>query len=418
MRYIGSFIIAFAVSGYFFPVAFTFLPPSITTKIILGGLGILIYISDRLNSRRLDVSGGFLTSTILAIIFSIICFFAVDYNGTSDYSYATYIFSFLLWIAGAYGVGSLIKLRHGEFNIPLLTSYLAGVSIFQCIIAIVIDKNESVKNFVDLIFYKESSFIEDVNRLYGIGAALDPAGVRFSTILILISFVLVTDEFVKRSRGMIIYYLLSFIITAVIGNMISRTTTTGLLFALFVLVVYSGILHLVIKRTNVKLYTTFIVVIGIGVVASTLLYNSDPYFHDLLRFGFEGFFNWVETGEWSTGSTDKLNAVMWVWPQTMEAWVIGTGLFEGWVYSTDIGYCRFILYCGLIGFSSFVVFFAYNAYYFYRHIREYKYLFILLFLLAFVIWIKVSTDIFFVFALFYWMDYEKENKENETLLAS
>lgn len=411
MKYISAFIIAIAVSGYIFPVSFTFLPPSISSKMILGVLGVLLYISDHLNSRKLDISGGFLTATVLAIVFSVISFFAVDYNGTSDYSYATYIFSFLAWIAGAYGVGSLIKLRHGKFNIPILTSYLAGISLFQCIIAIVIDKSESVKNFLELIFYKDSTYVEDVNRLYGIGASLDPAGVRFSIILLLISFVLVTDNYIKRSRGMIIYYLISFIITAVVGNMISRTTTSGLLFALFVLVVYSGILHLVIKRTNVKLYTTFIVVMGIGVAAFTFLYNSDPYFQELLRFGFEGFFNWVETGEWSTSSTDKLNAVMWVWPQTTQAWIIGTGLFGGWVYSTDIGYCRFILYCGLIGFGSFVAFFAYNAYYFYKQIREYKYLFILLFLLALVIWIKVATDIFFIFALFYWMDYYQETED-------
>lgn len=48
--------------------------------------------------------------------------------------------------------------------------------------------------------------------------------------------------------------------------------------------------------------------------------------------------------------------MMWVWPEDVKSWIIGTGLFANFVYSTDIGYCRFILYCGLIGFGTFVLF--------------------------------------------------------------
>lgn len=69
----------------------------------------------------------------------------------------------------------------------------------------------------------------------------------------------------------------------------------------------------------------------------------------------------METGELRTDSTDKLNTMMWVWPEDVKSWIIGTGLFANFVYSTDIGYCRFILYCGLIGFGTFVLFFVYNA---------------------------------------------------------
>lgn len=47
---------------------------------------------------------------------------------------------------------------------------------------------------------------------------------------------------------------------------------------------------------------------------------------------------------------------MWIWPENLKGWLIGTGLFANFVYSTDIGYCRFILYCGLIGFGTFIAF--------------------------------------------------------------
>ena len=126
--------------------------------------------------------------------------------------------------------------------------------------------------------------------------------------------------------------------------------------------------------------------------------------HSDLRFAFEGFFNWTETGEWSTASTDKLNNEMWIWPSDTRTWLIGSGLFESFVYSTDIGYCRFILYCGLLGFSIFSVFFIYNAYAFNRKFEDVSFLAFLLLVLTFVIWIKVATDIFQIYALLFCAD--------------
>lgn len=57
---------------------------------------------------------------------------------------------------------------------------------------------------------------------------------------------------------------------------------------------------------------------------SVYLYNNDPFFYKNIRFAFEAFFNWVETGELRTDSTDKLNTMMWVWPEDVKSWIIGT----------------------------------------------------------------------------------------------
>ncbi len=404
MKYITTFIIACMVSGYYFTVSFTFLPVAINSKIILAVVGIILFIVDRLNKRTLEISKGILFSALIAILFSISCLFSVDYNSTSDYSYATYISSFMIWLMGAYAVYSVIFKRHGSFNIPILTSYLAGVSAFQCIIAMLIDKNEGVKRIADAIFYTNNDFYEGINRIYGIGAALDPAGVRFAVVLILISFVLSVDDKIKNSTKAVWFFMISFIIISVIGNIISRTTTTGILLSFVVFIGYSKIYQFIIKRNNIKIYTIFFLIIAIVVPILQYLYNTDTYYYNQLRFAFEGFFNWVENGKWETSSTEKLNAVMWVWPQDTKSWIIGTGLFDGWVYSTDIGYCRFILYCGLVGFSLFILMFLYTTIYLSMKIPNYKYLFWLLFILAFIIWIKVSTDLFFIFALFLWME--------------
>ena len=80
---------------------------------------------------------------------------------------------------------------------------------------------------------------------------------------------------------------------------------------------------------------------------SAILYNSSPAFHEDLRFGFEGFFNWIETGSFTTVSTTELQT-MWIWPTTPQGWIIGEGRVGVFETGSDIGYCNYILYCGLI----------------------------------------------------------------------
>lgn len=137
------------------------------------------------------------------------------------------------------------------------------------------------------------------------------------------------------------------------------------------------------------------------------MYQNNHNFYQNMRFAFEGFFNWIEKGEWRTGSTDRLNAIMWVWPESFKSWMIGTGKFGFYTFSTDIGYCRFILYCGLIGFGVFSSFFIFNACVFARKREHFLLLSFLLLSLTFIIWIKVATDIFFIYALFYCLDWKE-----------
>ena len=107
---------------------------------------------------------------------------------------------------------------------------------------------------------------------------------------------------------------------------------------------------------------------------------------------------------------------MWKWPTDTKTWIIGSGLFGSFVYSTDVGYCRFILYCGLTGFSVFAFFQIYNGLVFFSREKDYRLLFLLLIALSFIIWMKVATDIFQFYALFYCLDSIKTVKKNEDCL--
>ena len=66
---------------------------------------------------------------------------------------------------------------------------------------------------------------------------------------------------------------------------------------------------------------------------------------------------------------------------------------------TDIGYLRFIFYFGLIGLFAFSYFFVVVAKNCRRKLPEYKMLILFILILGFVIWLKVATDVFLIFAL-------------------
>lgn len=402
--------IGVVVSMFYFSFGFTFLPASINTKMILAIIGVLLGTYHAIQNRTIKIGKPLLGAIGIVILFSLICFIAVDYNYTADYSYATYFVSFAVWLFSAYTICVLLQWAHGEINFKLITYYLAGVCFAQCCFALIIDSVPSVQFFIDSYIDQGQEFLTEINRLYGIGAALDPAGVRFSVVLIMIAAVLSKEQSVRESYKQIAWLLSCFFIIIIVGNIISRTTSIGAGLALVYFLWNTGILRLSIKPTFYKLNGTFLIILVAAFVVSAYFYQTDKVFHEHIRFAFEGFFNWIEKGEWRTDSTDKLNNKMWIWPDDLKTWVIGTGLFDNWVFSTDIGYSRFILYCGLIGFTVFALFFVYNAAVFASLYPHYRDLFFFLFVLTFVIWIKVATDIFLIYALFYCMNLLNSSK--------
>lgn len=404
IRVIITFLIGILVSFYFFPISFTFLPNTLNTKMLLAVLGVLCIAFECIKRREIAILQGVLGAASLALLFSLICFISTDINHTYDYSYASYIVSFSVWMSAAYAIYCIIKGYHGIVNFRILTLYLAGVCLFQCIAAVMIDNIPAFQIAVNSYVNQGQEFFEDVDRLYGIGAALDPAGVRFSLVLIMIAGLLCVDEVTRKNSLFITFLLIAFFTIAVIGNAISRTTIIGLALASFYFVASSGLFQVIVKFSAIKLGITVGIFFTIAILASIYFYNTSNAFHDYMRFAFEGFFNWAENGEWRTDSTDKLNREMWVWPTNLQTWVIGSGRFDGFIYSTDIGYCRFILYSGIVGFSAFVMLFVYNALYFAHKNPKYKMLFFMFLILTFVIWFKVATDIFTIYALFFCLD--------------
>lgn len=368
-------------------------------------------VFNTIRTKDYAFSKGLLYALMIAGLFALVNCISLIINDSDDYSYASYPASALVWILGAYGAITFIRWTHKKVTIELVVRYLAGGAAFHSILSQLIDRNDSIKNFVDSIFYV-SFDMEEMQRLYSFGVGLDPAGVRFAVILIMIAGVLTLSKVVKRSVGLMVFYFLCFAIISVLGNIISRTTTVGMGLGLLVFALSTGLYKFVIKVGKIKIIRVFGVMLAIGIPTVIYYYNVNPSFQKQIEYGFEGFFNLFESGEFQTSSTDELST-MWVWPHDTQTWLIGSGRFGSrdlgnYYYFSDIGYCRFVSYSGLIGITVFGLYFIYNAVYFSIRYPRYRYIFLLMIVVTFVIWSKVATDIFQLYALFYAFTDEEE----------
>ena len=413
-RLIVMFLLAWVVSGYFFGFSFTFLPASLNTKQMIGVMGIIAFAIRTFKEKSLRMSRIVVVSAALAMVFSVWCYYSMMANETGDLTYATYIVSFSVWLGGAFCVTYVLRRYHGYCNLKLLTDYLMFVCVMQCVLAQMIDHIPAFQLFVDSYIEQSQFFLHDVNRLYGIGASLDTAGVRFSCVMLLMAHQVATNKWTTDNGWRIALYLLCFAIIIVLGNMISRTTIVGAAMAIAYMFMTLGLSKRgVMTYRQVRFYGVLIGIIVVAVIVCTALYNSNSDFRSSMRFAFEGFFNWVEQGEFSTDSTDKLDGEMWIWPDNFRDWMIGTGIFGSWYYSTDIGYCRFTLYCGLIGLGIFSLFFIYNGLVLNKKFSNFWLASLLIVALTFVVWIKVATDIFLLDALLFCVDSDYDDYGNE-----
>ncbi len=392
------------VDAFYFDVAFRFLP-SVNTKMMLAVVGIFAFVFKSIREGKPQISRRVFISAILAVTFSLWCYLSIVINGSYERTFVTYFVSFATWLGGAYGVYSLLKARYERIDLMLITYYLALVCVSQCGIALLIDNLPFFRSFVNTTFAQASDMYEQGGRLYGIGCALDPAGVRFSAVQVLIAHQLAKEERVRRDVKKSTFLFVSFLVITIIGSMISRTTIVGTALGLAYIVFTNFEIHRggFVSKLQVNSTLLMLGTIGAAVFVSVYLYNSNPNFHENLRFGFEGFFNWIETGEFRTGSTDHLRT-MWVWPTTRRGWIIGEGRVGVFQTNSDIGYCNYIIYCGLIGFT------IYSAYYIFNHLsltgkfRNFTLTALLLVAVTFIVWSKVTTDIFLVDALLFCMD--------------
>lgn len=424
LKFVLSLFLIILTSFYFFPFEFTFCP-GINTKMAMAGIGLVLVIFQMALNRKVKIKKDFFYVSLLAVLVSFVGFVSVAINETPDYTYASYIISMLVWCSAAYTLTFCIRKNHGYISVELLCNYLIAVCVIQCILAFAMTQFPSLKTFVDSFLAGEGFMGKSKNRLYGVGASLDVAGSRFAVILVMIIYLSqkVISTVHKKYIGL---YLIAFIIIAVFGNMISRTTTVGLIVSM----IYLFLCTVRVNAVSSKLLFHVGIAIFVAVLIVVYLYNSNVFFHEHLRFAFEGFFSLVEKGSWDVHSNEILKD-MYVFPDNFRTWIIGDGYFDnpkqtdlyyigtewkGFYHDTDVGYLRFIFYFGLLGLGAFTVFMCKAGVICMNRFQSYRGLFFMILLLNFIIWLKVSTDIFLVFALFLCISKEENDAYEERML--
>ena len=404
------------------------------TKMALAGIGLLI-LGKRLAQRRdAGINKDFFVLSLLALGISLISLLTMTINNTPDASFLTYFVSMWVWMGGAYTVVRWLDTAYGYVNVRLVCNQLIAVCVIQCLIAWTKDVYPPLQAWVDS-FVGGEAFMGNTKeaRLSGIGAALDVAGLRFSAVVVMIGYILSKAE--ELSHKQVVTYLISFLIIAVIGNMMSRTTTVGVGLALVYWIYSTNLLSLKQNIKNQKLWFWLGGILCVIIPVFIYLYFANDTFYKNIRFGFEGFFSLWETGEWQTSSNDILLEHMVVFPDNWVTWLIGDGyaanpmdktlsffdpyytgpIYHGYYKGTDIGYLRYIFYFGLIGTFVFSLFMWRSAWACIHRFKDYKMMFLMILLVNYIGWFKVSTDIFLVFAIFLVLSKENDGQTDNIL---
>lgn len=424
-KYIGVLLMVVLTSCYYFPFEFQFLPGA-NTKMILAALSLPVIAMQMARKNIVGVRKDFMQLLVWALLMSLVCLFSVTFNGTNDHSYTSYIISMLVWMGGAYFVLCCIRVLHGYITLRLVCNYVIAVCVGQCFVAYAIDLYPAFDNFVNSFIAGQAYMGNVDSRMHGIGCALDVAGLRFSSALVMIAYLVVHAKL--EQKKFIPWYIVAFLIISVIGSMIGRSTLVGILLAVaywFIVMVFYNEEWL--AKNKRLLWTWFVGILVITIPIVVYLYNMNGAFYNNLRFGFEGFFSLLEKGEWDVNSNNILKNML-VFPDNFKTWIIGDGyilnpsgrdpyyvgeFYGGFYKNTDIGYIRFIFYCGVIGLMTFIIYFIKVTQVCIDRFKAYRAMFVMLLLVNFIGWLKVSTDIFLVFAMFLCVDLENISEEDE-----
>ena len=414
IKWLKILLTGFLVSCFFFPVTYTFIPLA-NTKNLMGAIGIVCMGVVLIRKKEFTLPRELLVILLLSSFVSMASLLAINVNQTPDDSYVTYIRSAIIWLSGAFAACCFIWLTHKRIDVPLVVNYLAWVCVFQCVMALLIEFLPAVRMFVDAHVQQGQGLLQDLGRMYGVGASLDVGGSRFAATLTAIAFLLVQN---KQDRGGIpqISLVIAFIIITVVGNMIARTTLVGVGVGLAYLAL-SELRNIGRRRYDEDYHSSigsWLIALVIIIPVCTVFYNTNEQFHDMLRFGFEGFFNLVEEGEWSTDSTSKLET-MYVWPDNLKTLIVGDFYFEnqrndpnyignatvrGYYMGTDVGYCRYIFYFGILGLIAISAVMLYAGVIAVKAFPKYSHVFMMGVLCNFIVWLKVSTDLFPFLSIF------------------
>lgn len=399
-------------SFFFFPTIFTFFPVA-NTKMIVAGCGLVTFLARLGMGGNARMNMDFFNLSLCALGVGFASLLSMTVNNTPDNSYLGYVVSMWVWLGAAYFVLALIERVHGKASVEIVCFYLIAVGVCQCLLAEIMNHVPALKEGIDSVLADDGFMGRGRGRTHGIGCALDVGGGRLAALLVMVAYLLPRVQ--KRKYSAILTFVLtfSFFIISIVGNAIGRTTTMGMVLAVVYLAYALSIGKVVTGKNRRNLLMWFFGVGLVFVASAVYLYNTSLSWHDQFRFAFEGFFSLVEKGRWEVQSNEMLKEGF-IYPDNLRCWLVGDGYiastdidpyytgkaWHGYYKGVDAGYSRFLFYFGLTGLVAFSIVMLKACEICIRHFRPYWMLFLMLVALNFVVWVKVTTDLFLVLAPF------------------
>lgn len=170
-RILLATISVITLSFFYFPVTLAVFPV-LNTKNLMAALGLVVIVLEISRKRLALLDKNLFIIGIIAGLVSLAGLLAVAYNETPDYTYATYLGSFFLWLFSAFFVVFVIKKLHGKVGVEMICNYLVLLCVLQCISVLLIDNYPGFKNWADSTFVG-LTYTSEIKRLYGLGPSLD-----------------------------------------------------------------------------------------------------------------------------------------------------------------------------------------------------------------------------------------------------
>ncbi len=341
-----------------YPLKFVFFPYA-STRVLLGILGIPFLLRE-VNLRRLSTPKNILLVFLLIMLWSILVLF---FNGTSDFFFVTYPISVIIILSACCFWIHLAKIIDNDLNPYKVSKYLLLTVDIQMIIVVLFFISPAFKvTMLSLLTEELHPLSEQGGELYfrvsGFGSGYYASGIVHCFVLQVCMFCICKEN---RSR---LFCILSFFLISIVGTIMARTTLIGIFVSLLYYLFFSSKSFIYVLR---KVATTLGIVCMVVLLWNSLHVSVSEEVDQQIRFGFEMFYNYFESGDLETVSTNDLKDSYSIYPSSLKTWLLGDGLFyneRGENYMvTDNGYMRMVFYFGIIGMF---LLFAYN-YFLYKN---------------------------------------------------
>lgn len=347
-----KFIAIFFLFSYIYVIHYIPLP--FNFSFVIGAIAFMLYFVRKNFYYRVyenkRIISAYLKPMVPVVVMAVI---SLLLNAQSDVYFIKWSIINLFYFFGAYFIVQLIYKAYGRFDFHLLVKLLTIVALIQMSITLMKFLSPSLDAFLMSLLNTEGGLgstllSEEGHRLIGFGTQFFTSGTTHAFILIMIALELSSKN---KQLKEFVFYLASFLIITAIGSMMARTTLIGTGIGLGI-ICYSNITNF---KSLLKLVGAIGVLIVITIVAMKFI---SPGFYEtmeeMVKFGFEMFFNYQQTGTFASKSTQHMFEDMYIFPQNTFTWIFGDGLYDdptgdGYYMHTDVGYCRLIFYFGIIG---------------------------------------------------------------------